>query len=223
MRLEWPILLILLIIASAIWGFIELADEVSEGSTAAIDRQLLLLLRNPHDPYHTLGPNWLQEMMRDFTGLGGTGVLTLVTLSVTGFLMLERKRHAAALLLVSVIGGVIITNALKLAFARPRPEFSNYEPLIATASFPSAHSMMSAVVYLTLGALIARTRPDPLVRVYILGLAIFVAVIVGISRVYLGVHWPTDVLAGWAVGSAWALFCWLIALLLQRRGDVENP
>lgn len=223
MRLEWPILLILLIIASAIWGFIELADEVSEGSTAAIDRQLLLLLRDPNDPSHTLGPSWLQEMMRDFTGLGGTSVLTLVTLSVTGFLMLERKRHAAALLLVSVIGGVIITNALKLAFARPRPEFSNYEPLIATASFPSAHSMMSAVVYLTLGALIARTRPDPLVRAYILGLAIFVAVIVGISRVYLGVHWPTDVLAGWAVGSAWALFCWLIALLLQRRGDVENP
>lgn len=222
-RLEWPILLIVLIVASAIWGFIELADEVSEGSTDAIDRRLLLLLRDPNDPFKMLGPSWLGELMRDFTSLGGTGVLTFVTLSATGFLVLERKRHAAALLLVSVVGGVILSNVLKLTFARPRPEFSDYEPLIATASFPSAHSMMSAVVYLTIGALIARMRPDLLVRAYVLSLAIFVAVIVGISRIYLGVHWPTDVLAGWVVGSAWALFCWLVALLLQRRGDVENP
>ena len=174
-RLEWPILLIVLILASAVWGFIELAGEVSEGSTAEIDRELLLLLRDPDDPFRMLGPSWLQDMMRDFTGLGGTGVLTLVTLSATGFLLLERKQHAAALLLVSVIGGVIIANALKLTFGRPRPEFSNYEPLLASASFPSSHSMMSAVVYLTIGALIARMRPDPRVRAYVLCLCILVS------------------------------------------------
>lgn len=221
-RREWPILLVLMLAAAATWLFIELADEVVDGSTTAIDQQLLLLLRNPDDPSKMAGPRWLQEMMRDFTGLGSTGVLTLVTLSAAGFLLLERKRHATVLLLISVLGGVLLSNALKLTFARPRPPFADIAPLITPASFPSGHSMMSAVVYLTIGAIVARLRPDPRVGAFVLTLSILVTVIVGISRIFLGMHWPTDVLAGWAVGSAWAILCWLVALLLQRRGDIER-
>jgi len=219
---EWPILLIMLLVAGAIWGFIELADEVSEGSTAAIDRQLLLLLRNAQDPDLPAGPLWFQEMMRDFTGLGGTAVLTLITLSATGFLLLEGKRHAALLLVVAVFGGMLLSQLLKAGFDRPRPMLTPHGSYVVSASFPSGHSMLSAVVYLTIGALIARLRPNPRVRVYVLVLSALVTIIVGISRVYLGVHWPTDVLAGWAVGAAWALLCWLVALFLQRRGSVER-
>lgn len=221
-RREWPLLLVLMLAAAATWLFIELADEVIDGSTTAIDQHLLLLLRDPEDPTKMAGPRWLQEMMRDFTGLGSTGVLTLVTLSAAGFLLLERKRHATVLLLISVLGGVLLSNALKLAFARPRPPFADIAPLITPASFPSGHSMMSAVVYLTIGAIVARLRPDPRVGAFVLTLSILVTVIVGISRIYLGVHWPTDVLAGWAVGAAWAILCWLVALLLQRRGNIER-
>lgn len=218
---EWPVLLILLLAAAAVWTFIELADEVAEGSTLAIDRELLLLFRAPDDPTRMLGPPWLHELMRDLTGLGSFGVLTLITLSALGFLLLERKRHAAILLAVAVLGGVVLTNVLKIGFDRPRPPLSDYEPLLWTASFPSGHSTMAAVVYLTIGALIARVRPDPRVRAYVLILSVLVALIIGLSRIYLGVHWPTDVLAGWAVGSAWALLCWLVALVLQRRGTIE--
>ena len=221
-RREWPVLLILLLAAAGTWLFIVLADKVVDGSADAIDRELLLLLRDQDDPTRMAGPRWFQEMMRDFTGLGSTGVLTLVTLSAVGFLLLERKGYAALLLLISVLGGVLLSNALKLTFARPRPPFADIGPLVTSASFPSGHSMMSAVVYLTIGAIVARMRPDPRVGVFVLTLAILVTLIVGISRIYLGVHWPTDVLAGWAVGSAWAILCWLVALLLQHRGDIER-
>lgn len=219
---EWPILLIVLLTAVAIWTFIEVAGEVTEGSTEAIDRKLLVLMRDPADPSRPLGPAWLHQMMRDFTGLGGTGVLTLITLSATGFLLLERKGHAAALLLIAVVGGTVLSNVLKLGFGRPRPSFGSIDAILTSASFPSGHSTMAAVVYLTIGALIARMRPDPRVRAYVLFLAVLVTLIVGISRIYLGVHWPSDVLAGWAIGAAWALLCWLVALLLQRRGSVES-
>lgn len=220
-RREWPILLFLLLATTAVWTFVVVADQIAEGSTLAIDRELLRLFRDPDDP-GLAGPPWLQEMMRDFTGLGGTGVLTLITLSAIGFLLLERKDHAAALLLVAVLGGVVLTNVLKIGFGRPRPPHMDYEPLLESASFPSGHSTMAAVVYLTIGALIARMRPDPRVKVYVIALSILIAVITGISRVYLGVHWPTDVIAGWAVGSAWALLCWLVALFLQRQGRIER-
>lgn len=219
---EWPILLIMLLAAAAVWAFIEIAGEVTEGSTEAIDNKLLLLLRDSADSSRPAGPPWLREMMRDITGLGGTGVLTLITLSATGFLLLERKRHAAALLVVAVIGGTILSNALKLGFGRERPSLGDFDAILTSASFPSGHSTMAAAVYLTIGALIARVRPDPRVRAYVLLLSVLVTLLVGISRIYLGVHWPTDVLAGWAIGAAWALLCWLVALLLQRRGSVES-
>ena len=156
--------------------------------------------------------------MRDFTALGSTGVLTLMVLSVAGFLAMTRKGHAAIFVLVSVVGGMLISQTMKWAFARPRPDLVPHGAEVYTASFPSGHSMMSAVVYLTLGALLARTQSDRAVKVYILTIAVSLTVLVGISRVYLGVHWPTDVLAGWSLGGVWALLCWLVMVWLQTRG-----
>lgn len=221
-RFEWPVLLILLIAAGSIWAFVELADEVIEGATDAFDRRILLTLRNAQDPTQPLGPAWFQEMMRDFTALGSTGVLVLVTAGAAGFLFLEGKRRAALAVILSVLGGMLISQLVKMGLDRPRPDLVPHATVVYTASFPSGHSMMATAVYLTLGALVARTRRIRRVKVFILVIAVLVSLLVGVSRVYLGVHWPTDVLAGWAVGAAWALLCWVAMLWLQVHGNVER-
>ncbi|MFC4174417.1 phosphatase PAP2 family protein [Microvirga sp. GCM10011540] len=221
-RAEWPILLASLAAAGAIWAFVELADEVVEGSTHAIDRRLLLALRSEADPAEPLGPAWLEEMMRDFTALGGVGVLTLLTVGAVGYLFLTDKWRAALAVLLSVAGGILLSTLIKMGFDRPRPDLVSHGSYVYTASFPSGHSMMAAVVYLTLGALLARVQSPKRAKAYILVSAVLLTILVGISRVYLGVHWPTDVLAGWAVGAAWALLCWVVTLWLQAEGKVER-
>ena len=208
--------------AAALLGFAKLADAVMEGRTRGFDERLILALRTPGNPADPLGPRWLEEMMRDFTGLGSTGVLAVMVLAVVGFLVMTAKRHAAATVLLSVVGGVLVSQALKWMFARPRPDLVPHGAEVYTASFPSGHSMMSAVVYLTLGALLARTQAGHAVKAYILAVCVLLTTLVGVSRVYLGVHWPTDVLAGWALGGLWALACWSLMLWLQRRGQVED-
>jgi undecaprenyl-diphosphatase len=140
-----------------------------------------------------------------------------------GYLLLMRKRGAAAFLVVSVMSGQIFSMMLKEVFERPRPEIVPQAARVFTTSFPSAHAMLSAITYLTLGLVFSRFVPDRRLRTYIISLAILLTLLVGVSRVYLGVHWPTDVLAGWCVGSAWAVLCWSIALWLQKRGHVEKP
>jgi undecaprenyl-diphosphatase len=208
--------------AAALFAFARLANAVGRGSTRAFDEWLLVALRTPGDLSDPIGPAWVEEMMRDFTALGSTGVLTLMVLSIAGFLAMTRKSHAALFVLVSVGGGVALGQTMKWAYARPRPELVPHGAEVYTASFPSGHSMMAAVVYLTLGALLARTQADRAVKTYVLAIAVIVTVLVGTSRVYLGVHWPTDVLAGWALGSVWAMLCWLVMVWLQARGQVED-
>ena len=220
--IERTVLVTVILGAAALFAFAKIANEVGQGETRAFDEWLLLSLRTPGDPAVPIGPKRMQELMRDITALGSTGVLTIMMLSVIGFLAMTRKGYAAILVLVSVVGGTLLSQTMKFAFARPRPELVPHGAEVYTASFPSGHSMMSAVVYLTLGALLARTQPDRGVKVYIMSIAVVLTALVGISRVYLGVHWPTDVLAGWSLGGVWALLCWLVMVWLQRRGDVES-
>ena len=215
-------LVTLILAAGVLLAFAKLADAVGDGGTRAFDEWLLVALRTPGNLADPIGPIWFEEMMRDFTAMGSTGVLTLMVLTIAGFLAMTRKGHAALFVLVSVIGGVLISQSMKWAYARPRPELVPHGAEVYTASFPSGHSMMAAVVYLTLGALLARTLAERAVKIYVLAVAVCVTVVVGVSRVYLGVHWPTDVLAGWALGAAWALICWLVMTWLQTRGQVEG-
>jgi undecaprenyl-diphosphatase len=205
------------------WAFIALADEVREGETHTIDSELLLALRDPQNPANPLGPSWVEEAARDITGLGGYAVLTIITWATWLYLMMTRRRGAALLVLVAIIGGMLISTGLKLGFERPRPDLVPHETRVYTASFPSGHAMLSAITYLTLGALLARVEKSRRISAFIMGLAIVMTLLVGTSRVYLGVHWPSDVLAGWSVGAAWAALCWFVALQLQRRGQVEKP
>ena len=212
----------MIVAAVLLFVFAVLADEVAEGDTRAFDERVLLALRAAGDPADPIGPRWFEEMMRDFTAIGGTGVLVLMVLAVAGFLTLTGKGHAALAIIVAVSGGTLLSQTMKWAYARPRPELVPHGAEVYTASFPSGHAMMSAIVYLTLGAMLARTQSSQAVKAYIISVAIFLTVLVGTSRVYLGVHWPTDVLAGWALGALWAIASWLAMLWLQSRGQVED-
>ncbi|MBS8229250.1 phosphatase PAP2 family protein, partial [Vannielia litorea] len=204
-NVELRALIGLVLVIGAGWGFAELADEVIEGETRDLDTALLMLLRAPGDPQTPLGPLWLQEMGRDFTALGGVLVLTLATAAVAGFFLMRRQVGSAVYLLSSVGGGILLSTLAKELFSRPRPDLVPHGSIVMTSSFPSGHSMMAAVTYLTLGVLVARVLPERRLKVYVLGLAVVVTVMVGVSRVYLGVHWPTDVLAGWLAGAGWAM------------------
>lgn len=221
-RREIYLLLALLAVVSVVWGFIELADEVLEGDTQAFDVWVMQSLRKPGQPEAPIGPAWGFEVARDITGLGGIAVLTLVSVGVAGFLALARKWAAMAFILGATLTGLILSNGLKYAFARPRPEVVPNLVEVHTTSFPSGHSLMSAVVYLTLAALLMRLAHSFPLKLYLLGVAITLTVLVGASRVYLGAHYPTDVLGGWAVGFAWAALCWLLADFLRRRGAVRQ-
>jgi undecaprenyl-diphosphatase len=219
---EASVLVAIGLLGAALWLFIAIAGEVMEGETTAWDRRLLLALRNAADPAMPWGPPWVQEMARDFTALGGVAVLTLMTLVVIGYLVLAGKRHAAIAVFAAVASGLIVSTLLKLGFDRARPDLVPHGSVVYTSSFPSGHSMMAAVTYLTLGALLARVEASIRMKTYLLSVAVILTVLVGVSRVYLGVHWPTDVAAGWAVGAAWALACSLVMRRLQRRGRVET-
>jgi undecaprenyl-diphosphatase len=222
-RSETRLFASLLIIAVLLLAFGVLAGEVIEGDTLPFDRKLLLALRVAGNPGVQIGPPWLPEMMRDISALGSTFVLGLILLAVTGYLLLVRKRAAAWLMLAAVLSGVVSNNLLKLSFARPRPDLVTPAVRVFTASFPSGHATMSAITYLTLGALLARTHSELAVRIFFMTLAGLLTVLVGVSRVYLGVHYPTDVLAGWCIGTAWAMGCWVLMTWLQNRGKVEPP
>ncbi len=213
--------LALVVLGLGVFVFIGIADEVVEGDTLRLDRWLLLALRASGDPGDPLGPAWVEEMFRDFTALGGIGVLSLLTLASVGYLWLQDLRRVAWFVLVAILGGLLLTLLLKSGFDRPRPDLVSHGSMVYTSSFPSGHSMLSAVVYLTGGALLAVVHNARRVRVYVIGCSVLATLLVGVSRVYLGVHWPSDVLAGWAAGAAWAAACWLAALWLQERGRIE--
>jgi len=220
--IEIMVLVSTLLIAAGIWIFVELADKVMEGKTATIDRQILLAMRAAADPSDPIGPRWFEESMRDLTALGGTAVLLLASLAVIGFLLLQRKHGMALLMVLSVGGGLLLSTLLKQGFNRPRPDLVPHGSYVMTASFPSGHSMLSAVVFLTVGSLLARYTGTRRLKIYVLSLSVLATLLVGLSRIYLGVHWPTDVLAGWSAGASWALICWFLAVVLQRRGQVES-
>jgi undecaprenyl-diphosphatase len=222
-RREFAILAWLAVLSGGAWVFVEVADEVQEGETRSLDEALLLALRNPADRADPIGPAWLEELCRDFTALGGVGVLTLITLGVLGYLLLSRRYRNALFTFVAISGGLLASTLLKMGFDRPRPDLVPHDSMVYTSSFPSGHSMMSALTYLTLAALLANVQERHRLKAFLLIIAVFLTVLVGLSRVYVGVHWPTDVLAGWAAGAAWAALCWLVARAMQRRGVVEPP
>lgn len=221
-RHELSVLIALLIVVGGCWAFIEIADEVVEGDTDAFDRWAVQALRKADDPATPIGPRWMAEVGRDMTALGGVTVLACLTIAVAVYLWLRRMYGAMWLVIAATTGGLIATSLLKYLVDRPRPDVVPHLSIVHSSSFPSGHSMMAATVYLTLGALLGRFVSEMRLRAFFLGVAIVLTLMVGFSRVYMGVHYPTDVLAGWSAGLAWATLCWIVARRLQQRGAVEQ-
>lgn len=208
--------------AGAIWAFFNIASEVGEGETMALDKRILLALRNPADTTSPIGSHSLQEAMRDVTALGGVTVMVLVTVvAVLAFLMHGRRWHAGILALTVVLADVS-SQGLKMIYGRPRPDLTPHGSYVYSASFPSGHSTLSAATFLTLAMLIASLEPSRGTKAMVFVLAIALMLAIGFSRIYLGVHWPSDVLAGWCLGGALALAAWTALLRVGGRDDVVD-
>lgn len=189
-----------------------------------IDEKILLLMREPGDPDNAIGTPRFEEFVRDISALGSQGVLFLGVFAAGGFLVLRRQYHAAILLIAAAVGAYFAAVGLKGFFDRPRPSLvTPFSFHTGTRSYPSGHSVMAAAVYLTLGALLSRLVKPIGHKIYFIAMAVLLAFLVGVSRIYLGMHHPTDVVAGWIIGSYWAGLCWEITTIMQRRGKVEPP
>jgi undecaprenyl-diphosphatase len=210
-RIEFNVLLAGLVVAGGLWGFVELLEVARATTPHSFDTDILLAFRTAGNTSDPIGPLWAEEAMRDLTALGSTSVLVFIVVSVIFYLLLAGKAKAALFIFASVAGGQVLSSLLKLGVERPRPDLVSHLAEVYTLSFPSGHAMLSAVTYLTLGSLLARVLPGRMLKTYVLAVAVIATLLVGISRVYLGVHWPSDVLAGWCAGSAWAMLCWLIS------------
>ena len=187
-----------------------LASEVAEGDTQGFDVRIVQAMRNPANPSVPIGPQWLQYAMVDITALGGPTILGFMLLAVVGFLLLQTRYHTALFVVATTASGEVLSYVLKHYFNRARPTVvPNLR--IMSPSFPSGHAMESAIVYLTLGAVLMRVAETRVTKIYLMSVAMLLTTMIGISRVYLGVHYPTDVVAGWIVGLVWASICWLFA------------
>lgn len=210
------------VIALGVLLFGVIADETFEGETRGFDESILLALREPGDAANPIGPVWFEHAVADITALGGYVILTLLVVGVAIYLLANGKRGTALLVVGAVGSGTLLSEGLKLGFARPRPDLVAHLAEVQSASFPSGHAMVSAIAYLTLGVLLARAHERRRTKILVMTYAITLTLLIGLSRIYLGVHWPTDVLAGWALGAAWSALWWLAAWQLQRMGTIER-
>jgi undecaprenyl-diphosphatase len=201
--------------------FLAIAGEVMEGETLAFDKRIVLALRKADDPSQPIGPAWITGVLLDLTALGGTAVLGLVVLAVVGFMALQLRYFTALFIFVTAASGEAVGYVLKSAFSRPRPTVVSHLRDVFSSSFPSGHAMQSAIIYLTLGAMLMRIAEGRLTKIYCFSLAMLLTFLVGLSRVWLGVHYPTDVLAGWTVGLFWASLCWLAAQHYEVRAGIR--
>jgi undecaprenyl-diphosphatase len=205
-----------------IWGFLALASEVMEGDTKTLDTRILVSLRQADDPSRPIGPAWVESALLDLTAIGGPTVLALVVLAVVGFLALQTRYRTALVVLITSASGEVANIAIKNAFMRPRPTVVPHLREAFSTSFPSGHAMESAIIYLTLGAMLMRLAERRITKLYCMGMAIFVTFLVGMSRVYLGVHYPTDMLGGWIFGFMWASLCWLVSQRFEEETGVAE-
>lgn len=220
---HFPAVPIFITAAVLLASFGALAHEISEGEPLGFDRTIITALR--HAPHYSqpIGPHWFNNAMVDLTALGGVTVLTLAVILATALLLLRHQRRMAALLVFATLTGALAGTALKHLFSRPRPDVVHHLVEVNSLSFPSGHAMNSAIVFLTLGAIVSRNYREHSTRLFILLCAIGLVLVIGFSRIYLGVHWPSDVLAGWSIGGAWALLMGLLASRMQESRRIEQP
>lgn len=204
-------------IAAAVLILTLIGATIARGHQFAFDRAIMLAMREPEDMRIPEGPAWLKQAMIDITALGGETVLTIVVIATVGFLALRRHWLTAGLVLGGTISGSWAVGLVKTLVGRPRPALIDHIVQVWSASFPSGHAANSAIIYLTVTLLLAQIVEERAVRWYMMGTAILLVFAIGCSRVYLGVHWPSDVLAGWSFGTLWALGWWSIGGWFRMR------
>ncbi len=209
-RFAWAML------AASLAIFLVLSITAPGGAFEAAERDFMLSLRNGDDPALLNGPGWLLYFVQNITALGGWPVLTVFSLALAGALMVQKQWSFLLVLLAVVIGETVITGIFKDFFGRVRPDFLPHLTSASSKSFPSGHSASAAAVYLTFGLAIANMVKQRAIRRYALGASLAVVFLIGASRVFLGVHYPTDVIAGWCIGAAWASAVWLAVWRLGR-------
>ncbi|MCO6392816.1 phosphatase PAP2 family protein [Aliihoeflea aestuarii] len=198
---------------SGVTGFLVIVALKYAGALDRIDEVVLVALRAVDDRTAPIGPSFLEQAVVQFTALGGYTVMGVVVIVATGALILSQHRRLAAILPTAFLSAIALENLLKSIFARPRPDIVGHLVETHSMSFPSGHAMVGAVMWLTLGAIVAHLAHRSALRRYALVVALAMAFLLGLSRLYLGVHWPSDILAGWALGVAWAA---LILLAMPR-------
>lgn len=216
LTIEFQALITFGVAALGFLGFAAVAEDLMEGETHAFDKAILLWMRAPENLSDPVGPTWFESGVADITALGGYAIITLIVIASMIYLFAMGRWRNALIVLGAVISGTLLSTFLKLGFDRPRPDLVEHLTHATSSSFPSGHATLSAVVYLTLGLLMARAHKRLRIRILIIVGALAVTMLVGISRVYLGVHWPSDVLAGWCLGAAWAALWWLIAQKIEQ-------
>jgi len=214
-RAEFAALGALAIITLGTMTFVEIADDMTETDGQAFDQMVLHWMQPVAG--QPRGPWWLHEAAADITSLGGIAVLTLFAVVALGMLLILRKWLSALLLLIGLAGGVALSEGLKALFQRERPPAAFQAVETLNASFPSGHALLSTVFYLTVAVMMTRAFPRRRLKAYVLGVGMVFALMVGLTRVYLGAHWASDVMAGWCVGAAWAMALWLVSYAVERR------
>jgi undecaprenyl-diphosphatase len=214
-RAEIAALAALLVVTLGVMTFVEVADDATEADGQAFDMAVLTWLQPV--PGDARGPWWVEEAAADLTSLGGISVLALFAVIAVIFLVMQRKRLSALLLVLGLAGGVALSEGLKAVFERARPPAAYQAVETINASFPSGHALLSTVFYLTLGVMLTRAFARRRFKAFALGCGVALALIIGLTRVYLGAHWASDVIAGWCAGAAWAMALWLVSYAVERR------
>lgn len=211
-----------LILALSVASFLRLADTMEPSGGQGYDWKILQWLR-PYadDPSRPVGPWWLHEAAVDITSLGGISVLGLFALIAIGLLIMLGKRLSALILVFGLAGGVMLSEGLKAVFDRLRPPELYQAVDTLNASFPSGHALLATTFYLSLGVMLTRAFPRRHLKAYAMGSAILISLLIGLTRIYLGAHWASDVLGGWSVGAAFAMVLWLFAYVIERRQRVK--
>lgn len=204
--------------------FCAVSYAVLEHRTEFVDQRILMWFRDANDLADPWGPGWFEETVKDLSALGGYPILVLVSTFTVILLLAAKKAAAAVVFVASLVSGSVLSSLLKLLFQRARPDLVDHLDRTFTASFPSAHAMFGTVAWLMVAAMAARFVPDFRLRILVISMSVGVALIIGLTRVYLGVHWPSDIVAGWAMGGAWAGLCWWVAApyLDGTKSDKES-
>lgn len=204
-------------VAGAVLVITLLGATIARGTQFAFDRAILLALRTPGDLATPIGPHLLKQAMVDITALGGETVLTLIVALTVGYLLAARHLLTAALVFGGTVSGSIAVAVGKALVGRARPAVVEHLVEVSSASFPSGHAANSALIYLTIALIVMQIVPQRGARWFLFAATIALVTVIGISRLYLGVHWPSDVLAGWSAGSLWALGWWGFGSWLRLR------